>query len=77
MKKGIIISLLLGLIGITSVQAEICKSDIGLTILKDPNNKKTFVLDVAPNSSAQISNLPIGAEIIEINDEKIKIFQKS
>ncbi len=74
MKKGIIISLLLGLISITSVQAEICKSDIGLTILKDPYNKKTFILEVAQNSPAQISNLPIGAEIIKIDDEKIKSF---
>ncbi len=72
MKKGIIISLLLGLISTTSVQAEICKSDIGLTILKDPYNKKTFVLEVAPDSAAQKSNLPIGAEILNINDEKIK-----
>ena len=50
---------------------------IGVSLIQDPYNKKIFVLKVLPNSSALEYNLPEGAEIIAVNDKKIKKMNKA
>ncbi len=45
---------------------------IGAEIVKDGYTKRTVITKVLPNSPAQMANLPIGAEIIEIDGVKTK-----
>ena len=53
-----------------AVENQIC--GIGAMLLKDPFGKKTFITGVLPNSPAQQYHLPIGAEIISVNEIKTK-----
>ncbi len=66
---GVIIS---GLIGV-QVSAELRYSaGVGIIALKDEYNKKVFVLEVIPDSSAALSGIPAGAEILKINNESVR-----
>lgn len=53
-----------------AIENQIC--GIGAALLKDPFNKKTFISGVLHNSPMQQYNIPIGAEIIAVNDIKTK-----
>lgn len=55
-----------------AVENQLC--GIGARLLKDPFGKKTFVLQVLPDSPAQKFNLPVGAEIVSVNDIKTKSY---
>ena len=44
----------------------------GILAIKDTYTKKTFVLEVIPESSADVSGVPLGAEILKINDKRIR-----
>ena len=73
MKKYVIIALLILFFSTAityAVEEQIC--GIGAILLKDPYGKKTFILKVLPNSPAQKMNLPVGAEIISVDDVKTK-----
>ncbi len=45
---------------------------IGARLYKDAYNRKTFIWQYYPNSSAQSVDVPVGSEIISVNDKKIK-----
>jgi len=72
MKKVIIALILTGSIlqSIVFAQNSIC--GIGANLVKDPYNKKVFVFKIFPNSMAFKYALPEGAEIISVNDQKVK-----
>lgn len=73
MKKPFILSILLLFFIVQrafAVENQIC--GIGAALLKDPFGKKTFITAVLPNSPAQQYNLPVGAEIISVNEVKTK-----
>ncbi len=72
MKKLLIISFLISLILQNIACAEAPLGDIGANIVKDPYNKKVFVVKILQNSTAQQFGLPEGAQIISINDQKVK-----
>lgn len=71
--KKFILSSIIGLIlftGIACAETQIC--GIGANLVQDPYNKKVFVFKTFPNSMALKYGLPEGAEIVSINDQKIK-----
>ena len=59
----------------SAIENQVC--GIGARLLKDPFGKKTFNLQVLPNSPAEKYNLPVGAEIISVNDVKTKSYNIS
>ncbi len=59
----------------SAIENQVC--GIGARLLKDPFGKKTFILQVLPNSPAEKYNLPVGAEIISVNDVKTKSYNIS
>lgn len=78
MKKFIIIVVLFLFSTFTiasAIENQIC--GIGTRLLKDPFGKKTFILQVLPNSPAEKYNIPVGAEIIAVNDVKTKKYSLS
>ncbi len=48
------------------------QSGIGAYLYKDAYNRKTFIWQYYPNSSAQSADVPVGSEIIAVNDKKTK-----
>lgn len=72
MKKifAIIFIFLFSLAIANATENQLC--GIGARILKDPFGKKTFILQVLPNSPAEKFNLPEGAEIISVDNVKTK-----
>lgn len=72
MKKFLISLIIAGIVSTGLVFADIKYCGIGARLVKDPYNKKVFVKVVFPNSTAAKSGLPEGAEIISINDQKVK-----
>ncbi|MCM1004272.1 MAG: PDZ domain-containing protein [Candidatus Gastranaerophilales bacterium] len=71
--KKFILPGLIGLIlftGIASAETQIC--GIGANLVQDPYNKKVFVFKTLPNSMALKYGLPEGAEIISINEQKVR-----
>ncbi len=65
---GIVIASVLGI----RVFAGQENSGVGIKAIKDTYTKKTYVLEVMPDSSASVSGVPVGAEIVKINDKKIR-----
>ncbi len=45
---------------------------VGITAIKDIYTKKSYVLEVIPSSSADVVKITPGAEIISINNKKVK-----
>lgn len=72
MKKLLIVSVLFGFIWFCAGFAQTSTGNIGVNLVKDPYNKKVFVVKVFPNSTAFKSGLLEGSEIISINDQKVK-----
>ncbi len=72
MKKILISLIIVGMISTGLAFADIKYCGIGVRLVKDPYNKKVFVKVVFPNSMAEKTGLPEGAEIISINDQKVK-----
>lgn len=72
MKKVLITFVLLGLIIQSTVFAQNTICGIGANLVQDPYNKKVFVFKTYPNSMALKYGLPEGAEIISVNDKKVK-----
>lgn len=72
MKKVLITFALLGLIIQSTVFAQNAICGIGVNLVQDPYNKKVFVFKTYPNSMALKYGLPEGAEIISVNDKKVK-----
>lgn len=71
--KKLLIALVLIITILQSIvlaQSPIC--GIGANIVKDPYNKKVFVFKIFPDSMAFKYALPEGAEIVSINDQKVK-----
>ena len=44
----------------------------GIMVLKDTYNKKVFVLEVAADSTAAAAGVPVGAEVLKINNERVR-----
>ena len=72
MKKFLISLIITSIICTGIVFADITYCGIGTKIVKDPYNKKVFVKVVYPNSMAAKTGLPEGAEILSIDDKKVK-----
>lgn len=74
MKKFLVIISILffALTMANAIENQIC--GIGARLLKDPYGKKTFILQVLPNSPAEKYNIPVGAEIISVNNIKTKSY---
>lgn len=72
MKKILFLSVLIVLILQAYVLAQTSICGIGANLVKDPYNKKVFVFKTLPNSMASKYGLPEGAEIISVNDQKVK-----
>lgn len=72
MKKVLITFVLLGLIIQSTVFAQNAICGIGANLVQDPYNKKVFVFKTYPNSMALKCGLPEGAEIISVDDQKVK-----
>lgn len=72
MKKILMTFLLLGFMSQNYIWAQAAIGDIGAKFVKDPYNKKVFVVKVLPNSTALQYGLPEGAEVISINGQKVK-----
>ncbi len=51
---------------------EIEMTGTGIQIIKDVYSKKVFVLDVFANSPAYEAEIPLGAEIIKINNKRVR-----
>lgn len=72
MRKGLIFLVLIVVISQSFVFAQTSICGIGANLVKDPYNKKVFVLKTFPNSMALKYGLPEGSEIISVNDRKVK-----
>ena len=72
MRKALIFLVLMVVISQSFVFAQTSICGIGANLVKDPYNKKVFVLKTFPNSMALKYGLPEGAEIISVNDRKVK-----
>lgn len=72
MRKALIFLVLIVVISQSFVFAQTSICGIGANLVKDPYNKKVFVLKTFPNSMALKYRLPEGAEIISVNDQKVK-----
>ena len=72
MKKGLITFVLLGLIIQSTAFAQNAICGIGANLVQDPYNKKVFVFKTYQNSMALKYGLPEGAEIISVDDQKVK-----
>ena len=72
MRKALIFLVLIVVISQSFVFAQTSICGIGTNLVKDPYNKKVFVLKTFPNSMALKYGLPEGAEIISVNDRKVK-----
>lgn len=72
MKKVLITFVLLGLIIQSTFFAQNAICGIGANLVQDPYNKKVFVFKTYPNSMALKCDLPEGAEIISVDDQKVK-----
>lgn len=72
MKKFLISLIVTSMVSMGFAFADIKYCGIGARLVKDPYNKKVFVKVVFPNSMAAKTGLPEGAEIISINDQKVK-----
>lgn len=72
MKKVLITFALLGLIIQSTVSAQNAICGIGANLVQDPYNKKVFVFKTYQNSMALKCGLPEGAEIISVDDQKVK-----
>ena len=72
MRKTLIFLILTVLIlqGFVFAKTQIC--GIGANLVKDPYNKKVFVFKIFPDSMALKYGLPEGAQIISVNDQKVK-----
>ncbi len=44
----------------------------GIMVIKDTYNKKVFVLEVATDSTAAAAGVPVGAEVLKINNERVR-----
>lgn len=72
MRKVLIFLVLIVVISQSFVFAQTSICGIGANLVKDPYNKKVFVLKTFPNSMALKYGLPEGVEIISVNDRKVK-----
>lgn len=72
MKKVFISFILIGSFLQCLVYAETSICGIGANLVKDPYNKKVFVFKTFPNSMALKYALPEGAEIISVDNQKVK-----
>ncbi len=72
MKKFLISLIIANMVSTGIVLAENIICGIGANLVQDPYNKKIFVLKLLPNSPALQYNLPEGAEILAVDDKKIK-----
>ena len=72
MRKTLIFLVLIVVISQSFVFAQTSICGIGANLVKDPYNKKVFVLKTFPNSMPLKQGLPEGAEIISVNDRKVK-----